>query len=681
MNAKYATLGLDTAARRFERAERGGGAQSEFERARASLEAGADRANLGADSVHLASEIAALEPALDQPSRLALIVLILISLAALEEGSTRFPVTGDASRGPMDRMLGALCADGFEEAARERMRGAIADLVRPGRCSFVIGHGPEARTPLLYLEPFLYHQRIHDAEQRLAEHLARLCRQPTSAARETAALRAAIDDVVARPSLLDGEPIALSPEQQLAVEAAVRSRLAVISGGPGTGKTSIVVAILRVLARMGCGADAVALAAPTGKAANRMRDSIALGLAQIAGPSAEDKALYAANFDPATIHRLLGYSPERGAFRHHARNRLAARAVIVDEGSMLDLVLMERLAGALADDARLVILGDANQLPSVAAGAVFRDLLPAPAGPAGNPLARGSVELRHNYRMDAADDSGGAILETAKRINEGRADLFAGGASCVRMRRSAEELEFSGVEFLLNPAAALGPFLDRWDEEMVSARGALAALAAHDFQLIGGAFPEQDRARLSDLFELLSRARILCVTRAGPSGAETLNERMHRRALSRAGGSRAAMIAGEPVIVLRNDYENLLFNGDQGALVNVREGGGEDRSLAAIFWRDGRFVPFRIEMLRERLALCYAMTVHKAQGSEFERIALVLPEREMPLLSREVLYTSVSRSRRAVVITGDPRLAALGIERKIDRFSGLSQALGLRLAD
>jgi exodeoxyribonuclease V alpha subunit len=677
MNSKYATLGFDTASRRFERD--GGAAQSELQRALGNLEAGADRANLGADSIHLAAEIAALEPGLDEPSRLALIVLILISLAALEEGSTRFPVTGEASRKPMDQMLGALCADGFDDAARERIRTAIADLVRPGRCAFVIGQRPDERKPLLYLEPSLYHQRIHHAENRLAEHLARLCTQPDSTAPGAAALKAAIDDVAARPSFLDGRAISLSPEQRLAVETAVGSRLAVISGGPGTGKTSIVVTILRVLARVGCGAGEVALAAPTGKAAYRMRDSIALGLAQISRPSKEDKALGEASLDPATIHRLLGYSPERGTFRHHARNPLAARAVIVDEGSMLDLVLMERLAAALADSAQLVILGDANQLPSVAAGAVFRDLLPAPAGPVGKKLARGSVELRHNYRMDAADESGATVLETANRINEGTSDLFAGGAPSVRMRRSAAELEFSGVEFLMNPAASLEPLLDRWDEEMVGSRGELGELTADDFQLAKGEFTEPDRNRLARLFALLSSARILCVTRVGSAGAEMFNERMHRRALSRSKGGRAPMIAGEPVIVLRNDYENSLFNGDQGALVNVREGGAS-RSLAAVFPRGDRFIPFRIEMLRERLALCYAMTVHKAQGSEFTWVALVLPERDMPLLSREVLYTGVSRSRRSVVIAGDPKLAALGIERKIDRFSGLSEALNLRLA-
>src|SRR6516225_12374911 len=148
MNSKYATLGFDTASRRFERD--GGAAQSELQRALGNLEAGADRANLGADSIHLAAEIAALDPGLDEPSRLALIVLILISLAALEEGSTRFPVTGEASRKPMDQMLGALCADGFDDAARERIRTAIADLVRPGRCAFVIGQRPDERKPLLY---------------------------------------------------------------------------------------------------------------------------------------------------------------------------------------------------------------------------------------------------------------------------------------------------------------------------------------------------------------------------------------------------------------------------------------------------------------------------------------------------------------------------------------------------
>jgi exodeoxyribonuclease V alpha subunit len=154
---------------------------------------------------------------------------------------------------------------------------------------------------------------------------------------------------------------------------------------------------------------------------------------------------------------------------------------------------------------------------------------------------------------------------------------------------------------------------------------------------------------------------------------------MHRRALrSIAAKPRAAaLVAGEPIVVTRNDYERGLFNGDQGVVVNVRDAGGR-RFAAAVFSRDDGFAAFRIEALHDLIELAYATTVHKAQGSEFDVAALILPERDMPLLTRELLYTAVSRCRRGTVIVGDPALLALGISRKADRFSGLAEELNAR---
>ncbi|MFZ0660935.1 MAG: ATP-binding domain-containing protein, partial [Candidatus Binataceae bacterium] len=169
--------------------------------------------------------------------------------------------------------------------------------------------------------------------------------------------------------------------------------------------------------------------------------------------------------------------------------------------------------------------------------------------------------------------------------------------------------------------------------------------------------------------------RILCVTRIGRCGADAINARMHRAALGPGTSpERGTMIAGEPVIVLRNDYDHMLFNGDQGVLVNLAERGGR-RSLAAVFARETGLTAFRIEMLSDAIDLCYAMTVHKGQGSEFDCVALILPERDMPLLSRETIYTAVSRSRMSCVIFGDEDLLEKAVARRIERFSGLAQAI------
>jgi exodeoxyribonuclease V alpha subunit len=276
MDERYQHLGLGTAWLQFQAPRGVADDGAEFRRRLRQIESGASELNLDAAAVHLAAEIAALEPDLDQQQRLALILLITASLVALQEGSTRLPATGADARQPMSRIVGALCADAFGPAGPQAMLNAIETMLESGEAACVIGRQPDDYRPLLYLRPFIYHQRVRTAEAALAALLARrLAQVPIENQRE--AIDAAIGDIVSRPGEVAGNKLLLSAEQREGVAKAAY-KLALISGGPGTGKTSIILAILRVLVRTGVKPEQIALAAPTGKAAYRMGESIADGL-------------------------------------------------------------------------------------------------------------------------------------------------------------------------------------------------------------------------------------------------------------------------------------------------------------------------------------------------------------------------------------------------------------------
>jgi exodeoxyribonuclease V alpha subunit len=283
----------------------------------------------------------------------------------------------------------------------------------------------------------------------------------------------------------------MSDEQCRVVAAAARTGLTVVSGGPGTGKTSIIIAIMRLMVRLGVEPCAIALTAPTGKAAYRMGECVRESLTRIDQRDAVDQALLDAHLEPATIHRMLGYSPDSGRFRHHRNNPLPAKVVIVDEGSMLDVTLMKRLTDAIQPGARLIVLGDANQLPSVAAGSVFRDLVPS-AGDDCGPLVAASMRLEVNHRMKSESDAGRSILLAAQSIKEGNTGLLSSvdglGAPIVAQRSSPNELAFAGVEFLATASRELGPFLDRWYAEHVRGGREVANLIAHEYVERDGGF-------------------------------------------------------------------------------------------------------------------------------------------------------------------------------------------------
>jgi len=654
-----------------------------------SLRAAVAEYDLPSETVSLAWEIARLARGLSPEQGEALLVLALATLIAARQGSTRVPLAdapGEDGQAPYLESLAQRL--GLEPETRAALDALLAQSRLPGGgpAPGVLGVSGDY-APLILDGTFLYQQRMLFYEDRLSGNLGgRLRRKPLAI--PAAKIETALADLLARPPEQAGAAVELSEEQQSAIRAALTSALTVISGGPGTGKTSIVLSILRALIRLGVPVESIALAAPTGKAAKRLEESIRKSLSSVGRRDASDDAILAGCPKPRTLHRLLGFFPSSGRFRHHENNRLSERVVIVDECSMIDLFLMDQLVRSVADDARLVLLGDADQLPSVEAGAVFRDLLPPESSTRADPRRRAVVRLTKNYRMDPSDPAGRAILTAAKLVNSGDGEaLFTAGAEkepLVTERLSAEDLAFHKIEILdgVEKAAFREAFFDRWYAERVCGMSDFDRLIHREYRQGATGFSEGDRAALARLQAHFDSHRLLCVTRsdARPTGAEAVNAVLHARALAGrpAGGSvpgRPAFLPGEPVMMLRNDYERELFNGDQGLVLRVAEPGAPSHRFMAVFPRDDNFAAFHLDALRSDLELSYAITVHKAQGSEYDCVGLVLPESGLPLLTRELLYTALTRSRRSVVILGEKSLLRAAAESRIHRSSGIGEKL------
>lgn len=476
------------------------------------------------------------------------------------------------------------------------------------------------------------------------------------------------------------DPVRLNAQQARAVSLAMASPLTLITGRPGTGKTSIVVALLRALQRQEkpLALDRILLAAPTGKAAQRMGEAIRLGLAGLREPDERDALLHRDGPEPMTLHRALGYHPGRGRFRHSADNPLPADLVIVDEASMIGLELLEGLLEALAPEAQLVLLGDADQLPSVDPGSAFRDLV------AGLPEA--TATLQESYRMDPRRPKGRHILLQAERINDPLRTAELRGEDGLR-RGPAEEAVKEGGVWLVEPQAPkvrwMASFLDQWMQARIWAGEGPSAWRAkvmppivHDAE----GWIEVDLARARALLGHFDGFRLLCPVNEGPDlgGVEQLNQHLHALALEAAADTlewQPRFIAGEPVMVRANDARRGLFNGDQGVVLPVKRGNGHPH-LEALFPRGEGLVGFPLPSIQDSLDHAYAMTVHKAQGSEFRALALVLPPADHPSLTREVLYTALTRAKEEVLLLGTLEAVNAACARSVARRSGLGECLG-----
>jgi exodeoxyribonuclease V alpha subunit len=525
---------------------------------------------------------------------------------------------------------------------------------------------------------FLYHERDLRLEQRLASALAARLNAPETSS-------------PAGPPVIEGR---WTGEQSAAIEAARRRSLSVITGGPGTGKTALIAGIVRAWIADGISPERIAIAAPTGKAANRIAELLQKGTRDgspsppatgPAGQSPSGSHAIAPGGDgapePGTLHRLLGMGGggvrlRGGEFRHHENHPLPHAAVIVDEASMVGLAVMEQLMRALAVGARLVLIGDGDQLPAVDVGSVFRDL-----------VATGrAVRLTQSHRMDPTDPAGAAVLDAARAIAAG--DLGGRGAPAVR---APAELGFAGFACFEpdgdTPQAArraLAAFIDHWYATWIRP-GADAARQSHPLR--AGRDDELEPDAVSTIISTLGRqqrSRLLTVIRAGFAGADRINADLARRAAADAGLPAPAadeILPGTPVMITRNDYDRGLYNGDQGLVLSVVAGNGGPPTRAAIFPRDGRLVPFPLPALHGSLAVAYASTVHKAQGSELDHGALILPDADLPLLSRELVYTAVTRVRRSITVVGRRALLEQAVARPLERASGLAARIGVAARD
>ena len=418
--------------------------------------------------------------------------------------------------------------------------------------------------------------------------------------------------------------------QKFAAEKAVANRFTVITGGPGTGKTRTVTTILQLLfSQPGAEDLRIALAAPTGKAAARLTESIR--------SVRED-------LKATTVHRLLGYLPDSPYFRHAAEHPLPADVVIVDEASMVDLALMAKLVLAVPPAAQLILLGDRDQLASVEAGNVLADICAAAEAAVPNEPLHGSVvALTRNYRFA---ESGG-IYRVSSAINAGDTDRTIGALR----ENEDDEVHWQTLPPLTNLAGALR------HRVVDGFRGYLEA-----------GEPQEALARLQTF-------RILCAVRHGPFGVENLNA-LTEELLADAGllTPQRSWYRGQPLTITRNDYNLGLFNGDSGVILPDRESDGELRAF--FFSPEGklrRFLPARLPLHET----AFAMTVHKSQGSEFERLLLILPEKDGPLLTRELLYTAITRARRHAEIWAPEGVLRGAIARQVRRNSGLRDALSV----
>ena len=442
--------------------------------------------------------------------------------------------------------------------------------------------------------------------------------------------------------------------QKLAAVVAATSNLCLISGAPGTGKTHSIVMICGLLLALSPETEIV-LAAPTGKAAARLKEALILARTGLKLPEEIAARLPS---DASTIQRLLGVLGDSGKFRHDGKHPLRADVVIIDEASMIDLALLSKLLEAVRPEARVILVGDKDQLASVEAGSAFRDICTpgfaigisdsqtrsfekctgeklSDAMPRQAPIHDAVVKLRENFRFGA----GSGIGELSQAVNRGDA------------ARASAILKSGEVKWRPTPSAK------------TFARELRNRVFQQFKKLCAQTDPGEALGRLNEFV-------VLCALRRGPFGVDTVNALIERM-LFEAGKKDATdkYFSGQPVMIVRNDYNIGLFNGDIGIVLPHAEG-----------WRvffpgeQGELRSFSPARLPEH-ETAFALTVHKSQGSEFREVLIIVPEEDAPVLTRELIYTAVTRARRDVEVWAGEAVLNQAIGRKVQRNSGLCDSL------
>ncbi|WIL42784.1 exodeoxyribonuclease V subunit alpha [Pantoea agglomerans] len=568
-------------------------------------------------------------------------------------------VSAEAGEGHVCLPLSNLCEDSLFAGRQPALAQAIWQAAGapddwPSRLAdwSAVSDGSRV-TPLVLSNQRLYLHRLWYSEGRVADFFA-------AQEIKTAFDMRAAGDVL--NSLFGDQP---ENWQKIAAAVALTRKTAVISGGPGTGKTTTVAKLLAALIRLNPGALRIQLAAPTGKAAARLTESLGRALQELV-VSDEERRRFPA--EATTLHRLLGAQPDTQRLRYHAGNPLHLDVLVVDEASMVDLSMMAKLIAALPAHARVVFLGDRDQLASVEAGAVLGDICRCTESGYSQaraeqlalltgctlqgsdnrqaPVVRDSIcLLQKSYRFDASSGIG----QLAKAINRGDAEQVRAVFAAAH-----EDVSFQ----TLNSAEAYQVMLDE------VAQGYQPFL-----QLV------RRQASPAEVIAAFGRYQLLCALRDGPFGVQGLNQRIEQRLIQlqriRRPGMGSRWYEGRPVMITRNDSALGLFNGDIGITLRDEEG-----NLKVFFpLPDGSIKAIQPSRLPSH-ETAWVMTVHKSQGSEFDHTALVMPTQFLPVLTRELVYTAITRARKQLTIYSEPGVFQRAVQLQTQRRSGLVERLG-----
>ena len=586
---------------------------------------------LAAADVHVAARLGRLGDESDERVLLA----AALAVRALRGGSVCLDLgTARATTAVEDVTAEELDALAWPEPAAWVGALSVSPLV-------AVGPDGDPSLPLRLTGSTLYLDRYWRQEQRIAEVLDEAALRPPPV----------VDDARLAAALARLFPGPAADRQRLAAAVAAHRWVSVLAGGPGTGKTTTVAKLLALLQDQAGGGLRIALAAPTAVAASRLTFAARHAAGRFEDPADRDRL---GHLDASTLHRLLGSRPgSRSRFRHDRENRLPFDVVVVDEASMVSLTMMSRLVDALRPDTRLVLVGDPDQLASVEAGAVLGDLVQRPAPP-------GAV---------ATDGVGRAAPgDVADLDADERAAAERGVVRLTEVHRFSVEIQALAQAVRAGDADTVLALVAQGDEhvEFLDRDADLAPLR-RDVVAAGTAL--HDAARAGDgalALARLARHQILCGHREGPHGVahwSTQAEAWLREAV-RGYAADGRWYVGRPLLVTSNDYQLRLFNGETGVVV---EADGRPR---AAFTRNGvadLLAPSRLTDVQT----VHALSVHRSQGSQYDRVTLVLPPVDSPLLTRELLYTGLTRAKEHVRIVGSREALAAAVRRPIVRASGL----------
>jgi len=512
--------------------------------------------------------------------------------------------------------------------------------------------------PLVLENGLLYLRRYREYERRLAEGLQRIATHPLAEA-DPGTLASLFGQLF--PQAREG-----IDHQARAAAVALRHPLVLVTGGPGTGKTTTIARLLVLLAAQAVQADQalprVALAAPTGRAAERMAESLRLAVQRLRLLGIAPALCDAMPSTGTTLHRLLGVIPDSPRFRHHADNPLPYDVVVVDEASMIDLPLMTKLVEAVADGSRLVLLGDPDQLPSVEAGDVLSAILRASGDGLGT-QADDAQALRALLAPEALQPLAPPRRFAGRRVQLQRGYRQTDALDLAPLAHAVREGNSATALALLRVGTLAGVHFHEDQSD---------PLQHHREHLFGHWRGLGEAADPGQALANAGRIRLLTAVREGPQGARGLNARIEALL---AGVPRPGMAPGyfhgRLLLVTENSYRHRLFNGDIGICLIDRQG-----SVTAWFPGETPDQPrgFHPGALPAHES-AFAMTVHKAQGSEFDEVWLQLPRRDNRVLSRELIYTGMTRARQSLHVLGSAEVLEAALARHASRLSGLAARL------